>query len=461
MENPNVLVDAKTEYTKSLCSILTPRIMEGIYSIFEESVKKSVESDDISQILLMFQRYLASIPQWSKNMVETEYDRIISVSKCDYIEDLITAVFVSHTKILTSIRSKSRSKKINLVIPNADDFIHKVYIQVARSFWKQPYIFLQSTKYSEKLDISKIAQQQNYRECEKLIEEAITETIRKMLPVKNILSTYLGESVQDLTNDDNEIENEVNHNLVKSLVEREVLKHNQEEVLGELRENIGNGENDFRKMMDKENTISNSINQGKEEDMDNLEELNKKEDENNDNNENNNDNNNDNDDNQTAEEGNTENNEESQQNINIEEMNLDLGFDFDENNVSLETNTPTNETPSEPQSEIPSEPSNETPDESVSETPSEPVDETAAETPSEPVNETPSETPTEPSNENISFSNETVFPELENRAKPFDEEDDEEPEFSVIGEDTINSGEITNLDNDIQDINADEMMVLE
>lgn len=458
MENPNVLVDAKTEYTKSLCSILTPRIMEGIYSIFEESVKKSVESDDISQILLMFQRYLASIPQWSKNMVETEYDRIISVSKCDYIEDLITAVFVSHTKILTSIRSKSRSKKINLVIPNADDFIHKVYIQVARSFWKQPYIFLQSTKYSEKLDISKIAQQQNYRECEKLIEEAITETIRKMLPVKNILSTYLGESIQDLTNDDNEIENEVNHNLVKSLVEREVLKHNQEEVLGELRENVGNGENDFRKMMDKENTISNSINQGKEEDMDNLEELDKKENDNNNNDENN-------DNNQSAEEGNTgnneesntENNEESQQNINIEEMNLDLGFDFDENNVSLETNTPTNETPSEPVSEPPTE----TPIEPSNETPSEPVDETPSETPSEPVSEPPSETPTEPSNENISFSNETVFPELENRAKPFDEEDDEEPEFSVIGEDTINSGEITNLDNDIQDINADEMMVLE
>jgi hypothetical protein len=226
MEN-NVLVDAKLEYTKTLCSILTPRLMEGIYSILEESIQKCVESDDIPSILLTFQTYLASIPNWSNNMLETEYSRIVSISKCDYIGDLISAIFVSHTKVLSSIKTNVKRKKFKLNIPEPENFIHKAYIEVARYFWKQPYDFLQSTKYSEKLDISKIRQQQNYRACEKIIEEAITLTIRKMLPVKTILSTYLGDSVDELTQDDN-VEETVNHKLVKTLVEKEVLKYNQE-----------------------------------------------------------------------------------------------------------------------------------------------------------------------------------------------------------------------------------------
>ena len=77
-----------------------------------------------------------------KLVIDEKYNKIIEVSKCDWLEDLLTAVFVSHTKILTSINTnKNKNKKINLQIPKVDYFIHQCYIEVAREFWKNPYLF--------------------------------------------------------------------------------------------------------------------------------------------------------------------------------------------------------------------------------------------------------------------------------------------------------------------------------
>ena len=70
-----------------------------------------------------------------------EYVRIKTISKCDWLDDLVTAVFLSHTKILTAIKSNKKNNKINLKIPKIDHFIHKCYIESAREFWKNPFLF--------------------------------------------------------------------------------------------------------------------------------------------------------------------------------------------------------------------------------------------------------------------------------------------------------------------------------
>ena len=46
-------------------------------------------------------------------------------------DDLVTAVFLSHTKILTAIKSGNKQNKINLKIPKIDHFIHRCYIESA------------------------------------------------------------------------------------------------------------------------------------------------------------------------------------------------------------------------------------------------------------------------------------------------------------------------------------------
>ena len=184
-ENLSVLVDAKTEYTKQLTNILVPRIFEGINSIYDETSETCKILND-NATLMRFQEKLSLIPKWNQDMLTTEYERIMKDSGCDWLDELVTAVFLSHTKILTAIKKSSKKqKKINLKIPKIDHFIHKCYIECAREFWRNPYLFSQKCSQAE--------YHRNIRESQKIICSTIEETIRKLLPVKNILKEYLGE----------------------------------------------------------------------------------------------------------------------------------------------------------------------------------------------------------------------------------------------------------------------------
>ena len=139
-DNITVLVDAKIEYTKQLTTIIIPFIFEGIKSIYNSTLSICRMNQD-NRVLMRFQEQLSQIPKWNQEIIDEEYQRIIDDSKCDWLDDLVTAVFLSHTKILTAIKSGNKQNKINLKIPKIDHFIHKCYIESAREFWKNPYIF--------------------------------------------------------------------------------------------------------------------------------------------------------------------------------------------------------------------------------------------------------------------------------------------------------------------------------
>ena len=186
--NLAILVDAKIEYTNQLTDIISPSIFKGIKSIYENS-KDICLNNNNNDILYQFQNDLSEIPKWNQEVINEHFDNLIKETKCDWLEDLLTAVFVSHTKILTSINFNKKKNKINLKIPKTDHFIHLCYIESARHFWKNPYLF---DEY-----ISKIEYQRNRRDSEKIINSTINETIRKQLPVKHILKEYLGNDFKD------------------------------------------------------------------------------------------------------------------------------------------------------------------------------------------------------------------------------------------------------------------------
>ena len=115
--NLPILVDAKTEYTKQLINIISPVIYQGIKLIYNESKNKSIENEEINSCLSYFQNSLSEIPKWNQIIITEKYEKILEYSKCDWLDDLLTAVFVSHTKILTSINTNKNKNKINLQIP--------------------------------------------------------------------------------------------------------------------------------------------------------------------------------------------------------------------------------------------------------------------------------------------------------------------------------------------------------
>ena len=225
MNNSNVtiLVEAKQEYTKQLINILKKSIYTGIKGIYKKSHDECKKNKTLDKILITFQTNLSKIPKWDENKIISEYNSISESTKCDWIDDLLTAVFITHTKILTMVHRGEQDKKINLKIPKSSHFIHLCYIETAREFWKNPYLF------SEK--VSQFDYQRNMRDAETIIGESILETIRKQLPVKHILREYLGDSYQSDVEEDVDIQSDSSPKHLKniqSMIKKEINQQNED-----------------------------------------------------------------------------------------------------------------------------------------------------------------------------------------------------------------------------------------
>lgn len=174
--NVNVLVSAKEEYTNQLCYVLSPLIYQGIMSLFEESKKMPKQVRGVSYRNL--QIVLANVQNWSSFIIEKETKRIRDY--CSYLSDLVTAIFVSHVKILACVRLKGEHKNIKIKIPNMETFIHKIYILVCNKFYNNVTLIHEAEET-----------------LIKMISDIINECIRKQLPIEHILQEYLFDVFND------------------------------------------------------------------------------------------------------------------------------------------------------------------------------------------------------------------------------------------------------------------------
>jgi len=217
--NSSIYVQAKIEYTKQLINNLQSHLFDGVKSIYDDSKEIYKENSSSSQ-LFIFRTLLEKVPEWNNELIIVETDRIIEMSKCDYLEDLLTAVFVSHTKILMSI--SVNNGKINLTVPKLSNFIHKCYINIARSLWKNPLLFSEN--------ITGLEYQKNLKTIEDIIYDCIENTVRFSLPVKDILKGQL--DLYDNKSEEKEItDNDTLLNKLKELLNLKEDKENIEEGL--------------------------------------------------------------------------------------------------------------------------------------------------------------------------------------------------------------------------------------
>ena len=187
--NVNVLSEAKNEYSSRLVSTLTPLLIQGIKSIFNEAVNLCTDNSENEKYLMTFQNFLSRVPKWNDTIVNEETKRIVEASQCPYLEDLLTCVHITQLKILTSIRVSQKQKKIDLDIPKLNVFIHKCYISFARKLYSNVYLF-------EK-EVAALQHQKNMRECELICHECILGVIRDSMPVETILRAYIDETVDE------------------------------------------------------------------------------------------------------------------------------------------------------------------------------------------------------------------------------------------------------------------------
>ena len=229
MDYLNLLVDTKKEFSIYLINNLSPEINKGISSIFL-NCKNRV--DDNNSVLIAFQQILSDIPKWNNSIIFSETNRI--KEKIPYIEDLLTAVFISNMRLLCSIKNKN--KQIKIKVPKLDIFIHKCYIECAKEFWSYTYLFNEN--------INKLEIQKNKRQIDIIIKNSIEEVIRKLLPIKTILKDYLETNL-----DSNEEEPEINDSLV------DIIKNSVNEHIELNKKNIPTIENTLQESENKTNQI--------------------------------------------------------------------------------------------------------------------------------------------------------------------------------------------------------------
>jgi len=182
----NILNDSKNEWSILLINNISCHIIDGFRSIFNESLELCQTNDEPDKYLMTFQNLLSRIPNWNQIIISNERERIVTKSKCSYLEDLVTCVHIIQLKLLSCVRVGQENKCINIDIPEFNIFLHKIYIHIARKLYSNIYLF--------ELDIAPLEQQRRNREFELLVQVSIMNTIRDNLPVEQILRQYIDET---------------------------------------------------------------------------------------------------------------------------------------------------------------------------------------------------------------------------------------------------------------------------
>ena len=185
------LQESRNEWCARLVNILAPMMSEGFRSIFDEAWKLCEQNNETGKYLMTFQNFLSRVPKWNATIIAQETQRIVDRSGCGYLADLVTCVHIIQLKSLTCMRVGSKQKKVDIDVPQLNDFIHKVYIHCARKLYTNVYLFERG--------IPPLSVQKNGREIEIIIKECILDSIRESIPMEMILKTYMDETIEDHT----------------------------------------------------------------------------------------------------------------------------------------------------------------------------------------------------------------------------------------------------------------------
>lgn len=166
-----VIVEAKKEYTKKLNNILINFIITKINDCYNS------EHDTLEE--------LRNIPEWN-NVLINEYVNSIK-EKYNFLDELITAVFISHVKILSSVKINDKKQTIKLKVPDTELFIHKVLTNFAE------IIYYNSTILPLKKEMAL-----------KLLNPCIENTISELLPFESILNMYIKENEEEEVQEEEE-----------------------------------------------------------------------------------------------------------------------------------------------------------------------------------------------------------------------------------------------------------------
>jgi hypothetical protein len=182
-----------TEFVKqtmrdNLTRTLVPHVADGIWSIYDNAKSACERNNQPEKTLQTFQNLLTRIPQWNAETLDKEIDRITTVSKCDYIEDLLLGVFVSYIRAFASLQqSDATHVTLDFQRPTVSKFIHTYYTAVARKCWTSAYLF-------KTIGVSSEQQARNRRDIDGILEVTIGEVVDSFIPWREVSKAYFRSS---------------------------------------------------------------------------------------------------------------------------------------------------------------------------------------------------------------------------------------------------------------------------
>lgn len=200
-----VIVEAKKEYTNKLNTILSSYMISKINECYHS------ENDTLEE--------LRDIPEWNNSKVTNFINQI--KEKYNFLDELVTAVFISHVKILSSVKINEKKQTIKLKVPDIDVFIHKVLSNFAEVVYYNNSI----------LPLKK-------ENGNKILSSCIENTISELLPFETILNMYIKEDESSIEDEENSDSDEPETN------------ESEEPEVNEIQEPENtNNENEFSELM--------------------------------------------------------------------------------------------------------------------------------------------------------------------------------------------------------------------
>lgn len=178
-----------TEFVKqtmreNLTRVLVPHVADGLWSIYENAKTACERNKQPEKTLQTFQNLLTSVTKWSPETIKKEVERIITASKCDYIEDLLLGVFVSYIRAFASLQQNEATHvNIEFERPSLETFVHNFYVVSARKCWTQAYLF-------NTIQVPSTQQARNRRDIEVMLDSTVGEVVDSFIPWRGISQAY-------------------------------------------------------------------------------------------------------------------------------------------------------------------------------------------------------------------------------------------------------------------------------
>lgn len=150
-------------------------LVDAIANPVLDTLQKLLIVSDGGEKWIKFQRRLQACHHWNTLKIREEVEKI--TLRCPHIRKLITAVMYSFVRLMTSMHNST--PPINLEVPTTEKFVHTVFDNTAEYFY------------------GNLSAWKDVDQRRMIVTRIIIRTVKKFLPMEDILQAYLGSGKEE------------------------------------------------------------------------------------------------------------------------------------------------------------------------------------------------------------------------------------------------------------------------